>query len=101
MIGCLTLAHHRAECCGLASADGRRICWSAFYAILGTYVIPQMIYRKSSGQGLLPLVPLFRVDGVVDAAADVGARIPAIAYSIWAINRRPTKPPRPRSTSTR
>jgi CBS domain containing-hemolysin-like protein len=32
----------------------------AFFAILGTYVIPQIIYRKSTGRGLLPLVPLFR-----------------------------------------
>jgi len=32
----------------------------AFFAILGTYVIPQIIYRKTTGQGLLPLVPLFR-----------------------------------------
>ncbi len=32
----------------------------AFFAIFGTYVIPQIIYRKSTGRGLLPLVPLFR-----------------------------------------
>ncbi len=37
----------------------------SFFAILGTYMIPQVIYRKSTGQGLLPLVPLFRVMALV------------------------------------
>jgi putative hemolysin len=30
------------------------------YAILGTYLIPQVVYTKSSGRGLLSLVPLYR-----------------------------------------
>src|ERR1700681_4205991 len=37
----------------------------AFFAIFGTYVIPQIIYRKSTGRGLLPLVPLFRFMALV------------------------------------
>jgi CBS domain containing-hemolysin-like protein len=28
--------------------------------ILGTYIIPQILYRKTSGRGLLPLTPVFR-----------------------------------------
>lgn len=28
--------------------------------VLGTYIIPQIVYRKSTGRGLLLLVPLFR-----------------------------------------
>ncbi|HEV2200411.1 MAG TPA: hemolysin family protein [Bryobacteraceae bacterium] len=30
------------------------------YAVLGTYLIPQIVYTKSRGTGLLRLVPLFR-----------------------------------------
>ncbi|HUA86096.1 MAG TPA: hemolysin family protein [Bryobacteraceae bacterium] len=32
----------------------------AFYTILGTFIIPQIVYRSSSGHGLLALVPLLR-----------------------------------------
>ncbi len=32
-----------------------------FYTVVGTYIVPQIVYRKSSGRGLLILVPLFRV----------------------------------------
>ena len=31
-----------------------------FYIVAGLYVVPQMVYRKSSGGGLLPLTPMFR-----------------------------------------
>jgi putative hemolysin len=30
------------------------------FTIVGTYIIPQVIYRRSSGRGLLPLVPVLR-----------------------------------------
>jgi putative hemolysin len=33
---------------------------AAFATVILTYVVPQMVYRKSSGRGLLPLVPVFR-----------------------------------------
>jgi CBS domain containing-hemolysin-like protein len=48
--------------------------WEAFaaacllvmlYAVLGTYLIPQIVYTKSNGTGLLRLVPLFRAMGFV------------------------------------
>jgi CBS domain containing-hemolysin-like protein len=39
------------------------IAISAVTTILATIAIPQIIYRKSSGRGLVPLVPLFRAIG--------------------------------------
>jgi len=53
----------------LAWAAQNADSWEAFtaacvlvmlYAVLGTYLIPQIVYTKTSGQGLLRLVPLFR-----------------------------------------
>ena len=35
------------------------------YAVLGTYLIPQIVYTKSNGIGLLRLVPLFRALALV------------------------------------
>src|SRR5579875_1684227 len=32
----------------------------AFYTIIGTFIIPQIVYRSSSGRGLLALAPLLR-----------------------------------------
>jgi CBS domain containing-hemolysin-like protein len=31
------------------------------FVVVGTYIVPQIFYRKSTGHGLVPLVPLFRV----------------------------------------
>jgi len=57
VIGCLTLA--------AAAQNGDdwealivALIFSGLYAVLGTYIIPQVFYRKSTGRGLLPLVPL-------------------------------------------
>ena len=92
VLGCLTLAARRAE----RARTGKRLrspcLLVAFYAILGTYVIPQIIYRKSTGRGLLPLVPLFRVMALLMRPLTVGAQFPAIACSISATTRKPTKP---------
>ena len=33
---------------------------SAVWTVTATYIVPQIIYRRSSGRGLLPLVPLLR-----------------------------------------
>jgi putative hemolysin len=30
------------------------------FTIVGTYIVPQILYRRSSGRGLLPLVPVLR-----------------------------------------
>lgn len=32
----------------------------SFYTVVGTYIIPQLFYRKGSGHVLLPVIPLFR-----------------------------------------
>jgi putative hemolysin len=64
VIGCLTLA---------AAIENTPV-WQAilvacllvsFYIVVGTYIVPQIVYRKSSGRALLVLVPLLRVLAVV------------------------------------
>jgi putative hemolysin len=59
VIGCLTLAamaqnsptwEQLAVACLLVGG----------FVVVGTYIVPQIVYRKSSGHGLLALVPLFR-----------------------------------------
>ncbi len=64
VLGCLTLAltaHNARDWEALIVA----VLLVSSYAILGTYVIPQIIYRKSTGHELLPLVPLFRLMALV------------------------------------
>jgi putative hemolysin len=59
VIGCLTLAaaaqdsptwEQLAVACLLVAA----------YVVVGTYIVPQIVYRKSTGRGLLTLAPVFR-----------------------------------------
>jgi putative hemolysin len=59
VIGVLTLALTAQSTSGAEALAGAVIL-VGFYAVLGTYIAPQIFYRKSSGRGLLPLVPLFR-----------------------------------------
>jgi len=59
LIGCLTMAvaiEGTPPWQALAAAS----LLVAFYTVFGTYVIPQIVYRSSSGRGLLALVPLLR-----------------------------------------
>jgi putative hemolysin len=60
VIGCLTLA----------ATSQNTPMWQAiliacllvsFYTVVGTYIVPQIVYRKSSGRGLLVVAPLLRV----------------------------------------
>ena len=60
VLGCLTLAL-TAQNAGDWQALIVAVLLVAFYSVLGTYVIPQIIYRKCTGQGLLAFVPLFRL----------------------------------------
>jgi CBS domain containing-hemolysin-like protein len=62
--GCLTLAIMAQNAEGWEALTAA-ILLVAFYAILGTYVVPQMVYRKSSGHALVALVPLFRAMALV------------------------------------
>jgi len=57
--GCLTLAITAQNAEGWEALTAA-VLLVTFYAILGTYVIPQIVYRKSTGHGLVPLVPLLR-----------------------------------------
>ncbi len=64
LIGCLTLA---ATSAGTLWGSGQG--WEGllvacllvgFYTLVGTYIIPQIVYHKTSGVGLLALVPVLR-----------------------------------------
>jgi len=57
--GCLTLAITAQNTEGWEALTAA-VLLVTFYAILGTYIIPQIVYRKSSGHGLVALVPLLR-----------------------------------------
>jgi len=64
VLGCLTLAltaHSTKDWEALTVA----VLLVGFYSIVGTYVIPQIFYRKCTGQGLLPLVPVFRLMAIL------------------------------------
>ncbi len=78
IIGCLTLAaaaqdsptwEELAVACLLV----------ATYIVVGTYIVPQVVYRKSGGRGLLAMVPLFRALAWA-VRPGLGARIFAIAF---------------------
>ncbi len=58
-IGGLTLAI-TLETAALWEALAAACLLVGFYIVAGLYVVPQMVYRKSSGRGLLPLTPMFR-----------------------------------------
>lgn len=59
LIGCLTLAV-TAQSAPMWQALAVAALLAGFYTVVGTYIIPQIVYRKSSGRGLLTLVPVFR-----------------------------------------
>jgi len=59
VIGCLTLAMTYQNTDGW-EAMIVALLLSGLYAVLGTYVIPQIFYRKSTGHGMVALVPLYR-----------------------------------------
>lgn len=59
VVGVLTLAITARNASG-AEALTAAIVLTVLYAILGAYIVPQIVYRKSSGRGLLILAPLFR-----------------------------------------
>jgi putative hemolysin len=59
VIGCLTLAI-AAQNVDDWEALVATIILVMLFAVFGTFVIPQIVYRKSSGHGLLTLVPAMR-----------------------------------------
>jgi len=60
VIGCLTLAATAQSTTG-AEALVAAILLVTVFAIVGSYAIPQVVYRKTAGHALLALVPFFRV----------------------------------------
>jgi CBS domain containing-hemolysin-like protein len=60
IVGCLTLAVTWAYSQDWQGLFAAAVLVSA-YTVLGTHIVPQIVYRKSDGHGLLPLVPMFRV----------------------------------------
>lgn len=60
IIGCLSLAvaYERAEPWQALAATCALL---AFYVVFGTYIIPQIVYRRSSGRLLLAATPLLKV----------------------------------------
>jgi CBS domain containing-hemolysin-like protein len=64
VVGCLTLAvtwQGAPVWQGLLAA----ILLVSAFTVIGTHIVPQIVYRKSDGRGLLPLVPLFRVVAIL------------------------------------
>jgi putative hemolysin len=57
--GCLILTI-TLQGTSLSEALGVACVLAAVFTVIGTYIIPQILYRRSSGHGLLPLVPLLR-----------------------------------------
>jgi len=64
IVGCLTLAvtwQIQQDWQGLFAA----MFLVSVYTVIGTHIVPQIVYRKSDGRGLLPLVPLFRIVAIL------------------------------------
>jgi putative hemolysin len=60
LIGCLTLAATYESAPGWESVAVACLLLG-IYVLIGIYVIPQLVYRKSTGRALLVLVPFLRV----------------------------------------
>ena len=101
VIGCLAMASWRfrrrtEQAESLAIAD----LTSAFYTVVGTYIVPQLVYRRSNGHFLLLLVPLFRVVSTGGDASVVGCWNFCNRYSNWA-TPRPRKSRRGRKNTSK
>ncbi len=59
IIGCLTFAVTMPNSPAW-EAMGVSVLVVTFYTVVGTFIIPQLVYRNSSGKGLVALVPVFR-----------------------------------------
>ena len=61
IIGCLTMAIAVIAQNGLGESIAIACLISGFYTVIGTYIVPQLFYRRSSGRILAPMIPLFRL----------------------------------------
>lgn len=60
IFGCLAMGIAVEAQNGLGESVAIACLIAAVYTVIGTYIIPQLCYRKSSGHFLVPLIPLFR-----------------------------------------
>ena len=60
MFGCLAMAIALEAENSLGQSVAIACLLAAVYTVIGTYIVPQLCYRKSSGHFLVPLIPLFR-----------------------------------------
>jgi CBS domain containing-hemolysin-like protein len=58
--GCLAMGIAVEAQNGLGESVAIACIVAAVYTVIGTYIIPQLCYRKSRGHFLVPLIPLFR-----------------------------------------
>jgi Mg2+/Co2+ transporter CorC len=97
VLGCLTLAltaQNATDWEALTVA----VLLVGFYSVVGTYVIPQIFYRKCTGRGLVPLVPLFRLMALLMRPLTWGLNF---LQSVFDLGDHPQadEAPRPRNTS--
>ncbi|HEY4364236.1 MAG TPA: hemolysin family protein [Bryobacteraceae bacterium] len=64
VLGCLSLAI-TLESAPLGEALAVACLLAGIVTVVGTFIVPQIVYRKSSGHGLVVLVPLLRVISLV------------------------------------
>ncbi|HVO99807.1 MAG TPA: hemolysin family protein [Bryobacteraceae bacterium] len=60
VIGCLAMAAAVESGSSIGESLALAVLGSALYTVIGTYIIPQLFYRRSNGHALVPLIPLFR-----------------------------------------
>ncbi len=62
--GCLLLA---ITLQGASLGEGLAVACllAGAFTIVGTYLVPQILYRRSTGRGLLPLVPVLRIVAIL------------------------------------
>jgi len=60
IIGCLAMAAAMVAGNGVGESLAIAVICTSVYVIIGTYIVPQLFYRRSTGHALLPVVPLLR-----------------------------------------
>jgi putative hemolysin len=93
VLGVLMLAL-TAQNANAAEAFWAAILLVALYTVGGTYIIPQVIYRKTSGHGLLPLVPVMRALAVTVRPLTWALGFLHSVFEMGA-HARPEEPPTP------
>jgi len=93
IMGCLILALTE-ESAPLGEAIAAACLLSVLATVVGTYVVPQIVYRKSSGHGLVPLVPVFRALALIVRPLVWALEFLASLFELGG-DREASEPPRP------